>query len=122
MTPQGCGTRNSALALASDLLAKLNAVRVFRAPPCSLPRSFYAAVCTHVCERVESPAQTRMRHSAEENIQEAGSETQCETHAVHAQVRSEAGMHTGEANGRDVEHFRGRLTALMGDAVPFLSR
>jgi hypothetical protein len=50
---------HSALALASDLLAKLNVVRVFRAPPCALPWSFYAAVYTHVCERVESPAQSR---------------------------------------------------------------
>lgn len=109
---------HSALALASDLLAKLNVVRVFRAPPCSLPRS-----CVHACVRegrvarpVANAAQCRRKHSGS-----AGSETQCETHAVHAQVMSEAG-HTGEANGRDVEHFRGRLTALMGDAVPFLSR
>jgi hypothetical protein len=110
---------HSALALASDLLAKLNVVRVFRAPPCSLSGAFYATVCTHVCERVESPAQSRVRHSGEEESQEAGSETHRETHAVHAQVMSEAGMHTSEANGRDVEHFRGRLAALMADAVPF---
>ena len=113
---------HSALALASDLLAKLNVVRVLRAPPCSLPRSFYAAVCTHVCARVESPAQSRVRHSGDEESQEAGSETHRESHAVHAQVMSEAGMHTSEANGRDVEHFRGRLTALMADSVPFLQR
>jgi len=34
---------------------------------------------------------------------------------------SEAGMHTSEAGRRDVEHFQGRLTALMTDAVGCLA-
>eukprot|EP00802_Teleaulax_amphioxeia_P001768 Tamp_01770.p1 GENE.Tamp_01770~~Tamp_01770.p1 ORF type:complete len:375 (+),score=80.89 Tamp_01770:636-1760(+) len=35
---------------------------------------------------------------------------------------SEAGMHTSEAGRRDVEHFQGRLTALMTDAAEGMGR